>query len=332
MSQRLESELRVALCAVSKACSLCREVQEVLVAEESIAKRDRSPVTVADYGSQALITLELLKTFPDDSVVGEEESALLRSQPAILERVQSLVSARVEVVGRDGLLEALDYGAHGSPEGGRFWTLDPIDGTKGFLRKEQYAVALGLVEDGEVVLGVLGCPNYPVGADGAGTRKGFLAYAVKGEGAFQRSLEDNDTERIHVDGVERPEDARFCEPVEEGHADHGLHSRVSKILGMTTPPLRMDSQCKYAAVARGDASIYLRLPRDSSYRETIWDHAAGAIVVREGGGRVSDVHGEPLNFGTGRLLRLNKGIVATNGVLHREVLRAVASVLGEGIS
>jgi 3'(2'), 5'-bisphosphate nucleotidase len=94
----------------------------------------------------------------------------------------------------------------------------------------------------------------------------------------------------------------------------------------------MDSQCKYAAVARGDASIYLRLPRDSSYRETIWDHAAGAIVVREGGGRVSDVHGEPLNFGTGRLLRLNKGIVATNGVLHREVLRAVASVLGEGIS
>ena len=59
---------------------------------------------------------------------------------------------------------------------GRYWTLDPIDGTKGFLRGDQYAVALGLIDDGEVILGVLGCPNLP-NSDGS---RGAIFSAVEG--------------------------------------------------------------------------------------------------------------------------------------------------------
>jgi HAL2 family 3'(2'),5'-bisphosphate nucleotidase len=332
MTSSLAVELRVALQAVRKACALCREVQEKLVTGEAIAKRDRSPVTVADYGSQALITLELMRAFPGDPVVGEEESSLLREQAGALERVWDLVSAQGGEAGREEILSALDYGAVSSPDASRFWTLDPIDGTKGFLRKEQYAVALGLVENGEVVLGVLGCPNYAFAPDGSDSRKGCLVYAVKGGGAFWQPLDGGDARQIRVDAVEHASDARFCEPVEEAHADHGLHARISGLLGMNAAPLRMDSQCKYAAVAGGDASVYLRLPRDSSYQETIWDHAAGAIVVEEAGGRVSDIYGNSLDFTAGRLLRRNKGIVATNGRVHRDILSAVSSVLGEAVS
>jgi 3'(2'), 5'-bisphosphate nucleotidase len=88
----------------------------------------------------------------------------------------------------------------------------------------------------------------------------------------------------------------------------------------------MDSQCKYAVVARGDAAIYLRLPTRQSYVETIWDHAAGSIIVQEAGGKVTDMAGEPLDFSLGRRLSNNRGIVVTNGELHDLVLGAVQQV------
>jgi 3'(2'), 5'-bisphosphate nucleotidase len=85
----------------------------------------------------------------------------------------------------------------------------------------------------------------------------------------------------------------------------------------------MDSQCKYAAVARGDADVYLRIPTSATYREKVWDHAAGVCVVREAGGRVTDVRGEDLDFARGRTLEGNAGVVVTNGRIHDDVMAAV---------
>jgi 3'(2'), 5'-bisphosphate nucleotidase len=102
---------------------------------------------------------------------------------------------------------------------------------------------------------------------------------------------------------------------------------VARILGITDEPLRMDSQAKYAVVARGDASIYLRLP-NGDYRENVWDHAAGSLIVSEAGGRVSDADGLPLDFTSGTKLTRNRGIVASAGPVHDAVLEAVRSVLG----
>ena len=67
------------------------------------------------------------------------------------------------------------------------WALDPIDGTKGFLRGGQYAVCLGLLVDGLVVVGVMGCPNLPVDFTGGASQEGAIFVAVRGEGAFQVS-------------------------------------------------------------------------------------------------------------------------------------------------
>lgn len=82
-------------------------------------------------------------------------------------------------------LELIDRGnSNGGPEG-RHWALDPIDGTKGFLRGGQYAVCLGLIENGQVVVGVMGCPNLPVDPKRPEGDKGALFVAVRGQGAFQ---------------------------------------------------------------------------------------------------------------------------------------------------
>jgi len=93
------------------------------------------------------------------------------------------------------------------------------------------------------------------------------------------------------------------------------------------PPLRMDSQAKYGILARGDGTVYLRLPTKKAYVEKIWDHAAGCILVEEAGGRVTDLSGKPLDFSQGKTLAKNKGVIATNGRLHDIVLGAVQTLL-----
>ena len=63
------------------------------------------------------------------------------------------------------------------------------------------------------------------------------------------------------------------------------------------------------------------------YRENIWDHAAGYLVVAEAGGRVTDVHGNALDWSQGKRLENNIGVLATNGLMHDEVVRALANLL-----
>jgi 3'(2'), 5'-bisphosphate nucleotidase len=78
-------------------------------------------------------------------------------------------------------------------------------------------------------------------------------------------------------------------------------------------------------VARGEAHVYLRLPTKADYREKIWDHAGGVLVVTEAGGTVTDVHGKPLEFTHGRELTANRGVIATTGNIHAEVVAAYAA-------
>jgi len=189
-------------------------------------------------------------------------------------------------------------------------------------------VALGLIEHGEVVAGVLGCPNLDDGAGGVGV----LFAAVRGQGTrvFPLWRDGSGAGRaLRVSQIAPPAGARFCESVEAEHSDQSESAKIAARLGITAPPLRMDSQCKYGAVARGDASIYLRMPTRADYQEKIWDHAAGKLVVEEAGGVVTDVNGKPLDFRHGRSLAQNSGVVATVGGLHARVLEAIREVRGQ---
>lgn len=325
-----ETERAAAIDAVIKACRLTRAVQERLVAGSVLQKGDKSPVTVADYGAQAVVGHLLGLEFPEDPLVGEEDAAALRepANAALAAKVVELSQHTLPDLTGPEVLAAIDRGTYAGGNKGRHWTLDPIDGTKGFLRIEQYAVALALIEEGEVVLGVLGCPNLPVDPERPDGDRGCLFVGVKDQGSSWVPLDGGGSRKLFVDAATDPAGARFTESVESGHTDQDESAQIARLLGIGRPPVRMDSQAKYGAVARGDASIYLRLPTRADYVEKIWDHAAGVRIVQEAGGRVTDVRGRRLDFGLGRGLSSTSGVIVTNGALHERVLDAVGKVLG----
>ncbi|KAL8742144.1 MAG: hypothetical protein Q9190_005327 [Brigantiaea leucoxantha] len=339
-------ELLIATLAVHRATLLTNRIfLSPASTKHTLSKSDSSPVTVADFGAQALIISALRHAFPEDEIMGEEEAGSLREDAELAGAIFELVrEARLEDAEEEEVLgggvknveEMLGFIDKGGSEGGgkgRLWALDPVDGTKGFLRGGQYAVALGLIVDGDVKVGVLGCPNLGNEKErGGGNGKGVLFSAVKGEGARSRSLgsEGLGEERvIRMKEVEDITHASFCESVEAGHSSHGDQAAIAKELGITRESVRMDSQAKYGSIARGDGDSYLRLPVSKTYVEKIWDHAAGDLIVREAGGEVTDAEGKRLDFSKGRTLTGNKGVVAAPEAIHGKVLEAVKKVLSK---
>lgn len=323
MGRTYAAEREVAIRAVRQAVALCRAVRDE-IQPEAVAKADLSPVTVADLGSQALICRALAQAFPDDAVIAEEDSSQLRrpENAAMLGSVLRYVRAIRPEADAASLRGWIDRG--GAREyAERFWTLDPIDGTKGFLRGGQYAIALALVVEGTIEVAALACPNLPL-EPGAIGPPGAILVAGRGRGASARPIDGDEPERsVRVSLLSDPAAARFCESVEAGHSAHDEAAAVAARLGISGPPARLDSQAKYAVVARGEAEIYLRLPTRPDYRERIWDHAAGALIVEEAGGVVTDVSGRRLEFTHGRDLAANRGVIVTNGRLHDRVLAAL---------
>jgi 3'(2'), 5'-bisphosphate nucleotidase len=320
-------EFLAGLEAVWLACGITEAVQTEMAQQGAtkLDKADNSPVTVADFASQAIICRRLSESFPDDAIVAEEDSAALRepdNQTALEQVVFYVNSVRGEAT-TDEVCMWIDKGNAGAV--GRYWVLDPIDGTKGFLRGEQYAIALALIEDGVPIWGFLGCPNYE-GTDGT---KGRIFVAQQGKGAREYRLNRAFVRPIQVSSRTEFATARMAESVEVLHKHHGLAHRVKVALGMRLDSVLMDSQAKYAAVASGDAEIYLRAPnpRTPNYRENIWDHAAGWLLVQEAGGIVTDIHGNPLDWHQGRRLEKNIGIVAAPHTLHESVLDALQNEL-----
>ncbi|GAB4294669.1 MAG: 3'(2'),5'-bisphosphate nucleotidase [Oscillatoriaceae cyanobacterium] len=317
-----EREKQVAIAAVQTAAKLTEQVRRDI--PEAIEKKDKSPVTVADYGSQAIICKALGEAFPTDPIVGEEDAAQLR-QPEMsptLDKVTSYIQAIISDATPEQVTNWIDRG--NGQVGQRFWTLDPIDGTKGFLRRDQYAIALALIENGQVQLGVIGCPVLSLD----GGEPGVMFVAVRGEGAFVMPLTGGEPTKVQVVPANDTANLRFVESVESGHGDQEGQKAVAEAVGITAPSRRLDSMAKYGIVASGQAALYLRLPspKTPDYRENIWDHAAGSVVVEEAGGRVSDIHGQPLNFAASAKMVNNRGIIVSNGVIHDKVLGALQSL------
>jgi 3'(2'), 5'-bisphosphate nucleotidase len=334
-TSRLATERRFAIEAVVAASRLTTAVRDGFdPAAEAMAKADASPVTVADLGAQALVRMALAETLPDDGLMGEEDCGPLADSSELAEAVLLRVRDQRPEATLDDVYAALAACDDPAGPGRRWWTLDPVDGTKGFLRNEQYAVALALIEDGVVVVAAMGCPNLPYrgqpGDPDADGPFGVLFVAERGAGARMMPLFEADAEQagepIHAATPATAAEARYAESVEAAHSDQSEAARIGAALGITAEPVRLDSQTKYAMVARGDASIYLRVPR-GDYLENIWDHAAGMLIVHEAGGRVSDVDGKPFDITTGQRMTENRGAVVTAASIHEEVVAAVRSVL-----
>lgn len=298
-------------------------------------------------------------------MVGEEDSAALRGgseeSEATLSRVVAAVNDSRAASGSrplsaDEVLAALDRGSGAGGRAGRHWVLDPVDGTLGFVRGDQYAVALALVDSGNLAVAALGCPNMPAvgdaylttpqgdslsygfspaavskmlaGAAGAGEwHKGVLFCAAAGGGAWAAPTDAACAvapARVAVSDEADPTKRRVTEPVLKENTSQGFSAAVAIAMGMGgSKPLRVYSMVKYGAVARGDAHVFMKFPK-AGYKEKTWDHAAGVLIVQEAGGVVTDAGGNPLDFGAGRFLEgLDRGIIACAAGLHARLLTAV---------
>ena len=325
------------------AAAVITESVRLKEAVTSLSKSDNSPVTVADFAAQAVLVLQLWGAVPQvRQVVAEECADELRCNSTLAEKVVACVRKcpGLETVDTAAILDAIDAGGRAEPPGPTtdsgsrfryFWCIDPVDGTKGFLRNDQYAVCLGLVEvdqsgRGTAVLGVLGCPNLPSSDPSC---RGAIFFGAKGVGAFELPIANISSKTgkyldsatpIRVSRTEKTTDVVCVESVESSHTLHNANLSICEALGITHPPLRMDSQCKYALVARGEAGLYLRT---TNYSGNIWDHAAGAAIVAEAGGSVTDDRGNQLDFGAGRRLIANANslLISEGGLLHTKVVQ-----------
>ena len=327
MSDPYRSEAEFALLAVRTAAGLSRRIQQEMISP-AMEKSDRSPVTVADFVSQAIVARMLQEAFPDDPLVAEEDSSELRvpAQAQTLSAVTSYVSSLHPEANKGLVCNWIDHGS-GSPEA-RFWVLDPIDGTKGFLRGDQYVVALALVEEGQVILGAMGCPNLNRDLRPEVGGAGSVVLAVRGQGAWVTGMDGSRSTKILVSRQQDPKQARLLRSFAAEHTNVTKIDQLVAALGSHHPPLLMDSAAKYAVLAVGDGDLLFRLIslQKPDYVEKIWDQAAGSIIVEEAGGKVSDLVGRNLDFSCGRFLTDNLGVLASNGWLHEAALEALQVV------
>lgn len=218
-------------------------------------KQDSSPVTEADRAAELIILAALARAAPGVPVIAEEEVA----------------AGRIP--------------AHGDT----YFLVDPLDGTKEFVRGgEDYTVNIGLIVDGVPLLGAVFAPA---------TER--LHAGLVGEGAWLEDLSNRIPIRTRKPGDELvavASKSHFNQPT----ADYLC--QAAKDCGYVA----IGSSLKFCIVAEGRADIYPRLSPTSE-----WDTAAGHAVLLAAGGRVDGPDGQPLAYG--KRAFLNRGFVATGG-------------------
>lgn len=311
--------LELAREAVGAAIKVTKALQDKLPSELAAKQKiDSSPVTVADFAVQAIVGKHLNQSF-----VGEESPSMLRADPELRAKVLEAAQIVYPSMSEGELLETISLG-EGEPSH-RFWTLDPVDGTKGFLRGAHYCIALALIEEGKPTVGVMGCPRLSPNSsivDGPGA----ILWATQGESAHIASLTDEGhPDQIIALATQPWSDDKLVhvtESAEAKHSDHSLGPKLLEAAGVKAgPPVRLDSQVKYAVVARGQSQVLLRKPKEG-YVEKIWDHAAGSLIAETAGCTVSDLKGQPLNFSLGTQLTANNGVLVAPSTLHPKLLKA----------
>lgn len=342
------TERQVAEEAVLHASILTKQVQATV---SHIFKDDKSPVTIADFAAQAIIIGALHCTFPDDAFLGEEDSEALRADARLCDEVWKLVhavttSARLQSmktkmpvpVSVEEMLHWIDLGGRGhGGDTGRIWIMDPVDGTATFLKGQQYAVSLSLIDNGKEVLGVLGCPNVSsdmvrISEDNVNTNGfGIMLTAVRNQGATIRKMTLNGLDKpqsLTSNNVRKPDGLHIVDCLACPVTRHDATAKLATSLNARYPETELrSSHMRYAAMIIGGANAAFWIPASPASKLHIWDHAGSQLIFSEMGGKVTDLDGKVLDFGAGRDLSRNRGLVVARGDIHQDLLVAMRSML-----
>ncbi|ODV59938.1 3'(2'),5'-bisphosphate nucleotidase [Ascoidea rubescens DSM 1968] len=382
-------EALVAQLAVQKASLLTKALSEELSSKNTLIKNDKSPVTVGDFAAQAIIISSVINNFPNDKFIAEESSNDLVSNEYLTNQILDKILVNNvafdhkfgynhnrldDLDSIDKILNTIDLGSNndlskGDPDNRnkRFWTLDPIDGTKGFLRNDQFAICLALIENNTVQLAVIGVPNLPVDLDQilinndyinnyngdlnsfikektSLIEKGGLFTAVKNNGAFfqplfnkinhtsddSNFLQESNSIKINMrKDLNSISDLIICEGYEKGHSSHSTQSLIKSKLGISNTP---SNSLKIDSQAK-----YCCLSKgdaDVYLRLPISESYQENIWDHASGYLLITESGGTVTDMFGNDLDFtkgrtlkSKGIIASNNQYHDQIIKAVSEVL-----
>lgn len=275
-SQSYDRELRVALELAREAGAAILDLYEgPLDIQQKADADDREPVTQADKLANEIIVKRLAREFPEDGILAEES----------VDTERRLGKSRV-------------------------WMIDPLDGTTGFIDGNgDFAVQIGLAENGECVLGVVYQPL-----------TGVLYRAVRGGSAWiERPEAEPEQARVsnHIDL------ATMRLAASRSHRSPRMDKVVQKF-GVKQEVRRGSVGIKVCLIVEQQCDLYVHL----SPRTKQWDTCAPEIILQEAGGKLTDLFGRPLRYNS-REVQNRNGIVASNGVAHQKIIDALGPLLAE---
>lgn len=274
----LKNELETAVKLAREASVAIMEIyHEGFEIEEKFANTNYSePVTIADKTASKLIVEGLAKVFPDDAILSEEEPD---------DTARRMQKSRV-------------------------WIIDPLDGTKGFTQKKgDFAVQIGLVENGEPILGVV---LQPIGNN--------LYFATKGEGAFLQ-IDDAEPERLQVS--DKTDFSEMILAVSRSHRSKNMN-RIFQQFGFKDEFRHGSVGLKVGFLTRQIADMYVHMSPHTKF----WDTAAPQIILEEAGGKLTDIFGEKIRYNL-EDVRNHNGIFSSNGVSHEKAVSHLKTLLTE---
>ncbi|HRH43669.1 MAG TPA: 3'(2'),5'-bisphosphate nucleotidase CysQ [Pyrinomonadaceae bacterium] len=274
----LEKELETAIALARKAGITILEIYQTdfEVEEKTTKDNQTEPVTIADKIASQIIVEGLSQVFPDDGILSEEEH----------DHIELRLSKH------------------------RVWMIDPIDGTKGFVEKAgDFAVQIGLIENNEVVLGVVFQPT-----------KNLLYFATKGKGAF---MVENECEPIKMKVSHKTDFNEMTLAVSRSHRSSRM-AQINEHFGFKAEFQHGSVGLKVAFLARQIADAYIHL----SPRTKFWDSAAPEIILKEAGGTLTDIFGKKIDYTASDVQNYN-GILATNGIAHDKIVEHLRSLLNK---
>ena len=241
------------------------------VLEVGYKKDEFDPVTAADKEADDFIRGKIDELFPGDLILSEENDAI-------------------------------------PPEyTGRVWMVDPLNGTKSFIKgKDTFAIVIGLVENG---VPVLGCMTVPA--------QNKMFTAEKGKGAFEKV--GDSFERIHTSSVETISDSILItrepsaevRPIEEKLNQLTFKERIEGIAG-----------AKVCQVARGEAEVHI----NTNFRASKWDVAAPQVILEEAGGILTDLDGHSIDYKSEETGLVRSYIASANPALHKKILQELRNL------
>ncbi len=274
----LEKELETAIKLARKAGDEILEIYKTDFEVEAKTTKDNltEPVTIADRLASKIIVEGLITEFPTDGILSEEEH----------DHIEARITKQ------------------------RVWMIDPIDGTQGFVEKAgDFAVQIGLIENGEVILGVVFQPI-----------NDRLYFAVKGEGAFLGEAKQS-PKRLQVS--DKTDFSEMTLAVSRSHRSSRM-SRLVEHFGFKNELQHGSVGLKIGILAQNQADLYIHL----SPRTKFWDTCAPQIILEESGGKLTDLFGETIRYDIQDVQNYN-GVLASNGISHQRAVETLRPLLTE---